>query len=58
MSLPFVKTKRDAQHLWGSKVKLVRVYVPASRGFIQASKSGYYWITQEMKARLGLRKSK
>lgn len=57
MSLPFFKTKKDAQRLWGKKEKLVRVYVPESRGFLQAPKSGYYWVTQGMKTGLKLKKS-
>jgi len=59
MSLPFFTRKADAQKFWGgSKNKLVKVYVSANRGFLQAPKSGYYWVTAEMKKGLNLPSSK
>lgn len=58
MSTPFFKRKKDAEGLWGKKregvKKLVKVYVPASRGFLQAPKSGYYWLPLDYARKLDL----
>lgn len=55
MSLPFFTRKTDAQSFWGKSEKLVKVYVPASRGFLRAPKSGYYWVTADMEKGLKLK---
>lgn len=44
MSIPFFKTKKEAQELWGPKRKVVKVFVPKERGFLQAPRTGKYWI--------------
>jgi len=43
MSIPFFKTKKQAQDFWGKDRKMVKVFVPKERGFLQAPKTGYYW---------------
>ena len=58
MSIPFRKTKKEAVELWGYSDGLVKVYVPRSRGFIQARTSGFYWIPKVIASDLGLRKKK
>jgi len=58
MSVPFFKTKKDAQDLWGKEEKLVKVYVPSSRGFIQARTSGNYWVPLSYARRLNLKRMK
>lgn len=58
MSLPFFRTKAQAQRFWGRKEPLKRVYVPASRGFLQAPTSGYYWVSKVQAAKLRLGASK
>jgi len=58
MSTPFFKTKKDAYRLWGNTGDLVKVYVPASRGFLQAPVSGNYWIPSDYARGLKLRRAK
>lgn len=58
MSLTFFKTRKDAQDFWGVGTILRRVYVPSQRGFIQARKSGYYYVTDTMMHGLKLRGAK
>lgn len=58
MSMPFHKTKAGARRLWGPKEPLVKVWVPASRGFLQARKSGYYWVSRDQARSLKLKVSK
>ena len=58
MSYPFRKTKKAAENLWGNKEKLAKAYVLKTRGFIQARKSGYYWLPEADLNKLGLKKRK
>ena len=57
MSLPFFKSKRDAESFWNTK-SVVKVWVPSSRGFIQVPKSGFFWVPKEMKRGLKFRSNK
>lgn len=53
MSVPFFTKKKDAEDFWkqvaktysmpAKDSKVVKVYIPASRGFLQAPKSGNYY---------------
>jgi len=58
MSIPFSKTKTAAQDFWGKKAKIVKVYVPKSRGFLRAPTSGNYYIEAEYAAQLKLKRAK
>lgn len=57
MSIPFFKTKKEAQDFWGPNRKVLRAYVPKERGFLQARKSGFYWQEEEYVKELGLKSS-
>lgn len=58
MSVPFFTRKDYARSYYGKlileKDPLVKAYVPASRGFLQASKSGFYYMTKSQAKKLKL----
>ena len=61
MSLRFFKRKSDASDFWGGRGKaplLVKVWVPAVRGFLQAGADGFYWVTKEMAKKLKFKTTK
>ena len=43
MSIPFFKTKKQAEDFWGPGRKVVKIFVPKERGFLQAPRTGNYW---------------
>ena len=55
MSIPFFKTKKEAQQFWGKGTAIVKVNVPKSRGFLQAPEGGEFWISAEYARKLILR---
>jgi len=50
-SLPFHSTKEEGENLWGGKKEVVRVKVPAGKGYLQAPKPGNYYTARDIAER-------